>query len=273
MAHVAKFYAWLEVNEHTPVGIKLLVLDSCVFGALLYGVEAWGDVSHIEDKLRKIELKALKAILKVKKGTTNDLVYHELRRPDIISKIKDRQYKFFDKLRNTDTSDASVRSALELCKDSRFIRYYFNLKDNNTSINIQERENRIMNSADSMCIYYRELFSDLSIIYSSMSNDYYRYIITRWRLSNHTLQIEIGRYSRPKIERGDRVCEHCHILEDEFHAIFVCPLYDSIRSKFNDILSERNISVFLNPAENQIQSTATFLHELERFRDDMFGVI
>ena len=40
MAHVAKFYAWLEVNEHTPVGIKLLVLDSCVFGALLYGVEA-----------------------------------------------------------------------------------------------------------------------------------------------------------------------------------------------------------------------------------------
>ena len=130
-----------------------------------------------------------------------------------------------------------------------------------------------MNSTDSMCIYYRELFSDLSIIYSSMSNDYYRYIITRWRLSNHTLQIEIGRYSRPKIERGDRVCEHCHILEDEFHAIFVCPLYDSIRSKFNDILSERNISVFLNPAENQIQSTATFLHELERFRDDMFGVI
>ena len=230
-------------------------------------------MSHIEDKLRKIELKALKAILKVKKGTTNDLVYHELRRPDIISKIKDRQYKFFDKLRNTDTSDASVRAALELCKDSRFIRYYFDVKDNNTSINIQERENRIMNSADSMCIYYRELFSDLSIIYSSMSNDYYRYIITRWRLSNHTLQIEIGRYSRPKIERGDRVCEHCHILEDEFHAIFVCPLYDSIRSKFNDILSERNISVFLNPAENQIQSTATFLHELERFRDDMFGMI
>ena len=68
-----------------------------------------GYVSHIEDKLRKIELKALKAILKLKKGTTNDLVYHELRRLDIISKIKDCQYKFFDKLVNTDASDATIR--------------------------------------------------------------------------------------------------------------------------------------------------------------------
>ena len=52
--------------------------------------------------------------------------------------------------------------------------------------------------------------------------------------------------------RRDRVCDHCDMLEDKFHAIFVSPRYDSILSKFADIFSERNISVFLNPTEDQI---------------------
>ena len=74
LVNVSKFYAWLNVNTDTPVEIKLMVLDNCVFNAILYGVETWGDISYIEEMLRNIEMKALKAILKVKKGTTNDLV-------------------------------------------------------------------------------------------------------------------------------------------------------------------------------------------------------
>ena len=45
MKHVAKFYAWLEVNENTPIETKLLVLDNCVFSLLLYGCEVWGDLT------------------------------------------------------------------------------------------------------------------------------------------------------------------------------------------------------------------------------------
>ena len=41
MVHISKFYSWLSVNENTPIEVKLLVLDSCVFGALLYGIECW----------------------------------------------------------------------------------------------------------------------------------------------------------------------------------------------------------------------------------------
>ena len=40
------------------------------------------------------ERKMLKRILGVKQGTSNDLIYIELERPDIISRIKDLQYKF-----------------------------------------------------------------------------------------------------------------------------------------------------------------------------------
>ena len=39
MVNVSKYYAWLSVNEWTPIDVKILVLDSCVFKALLHGVE------------------------------------------------------------------------------------------------------------------------------------------------------------------------------------------------------------------------------------------
>ena len=48
-----------------------------MFNAILYGVEAWGDTSHLENQLLTIEMKALKAIPKVKYGATRDLVLHE----------------------------------------------------------------------------------------------------------------------------------------------------------------------------------------------------
>ena len=50
MSNVAKYYAWLELNGETPIDIKLLVLDQCMFNSLLYGIEAWGDISKIEKK-------------------------------------------------------------------------------------------------------------------------------------------------------------------------------------------------------------------------------
>ena len=87
MINVVKFYAWLNVN--TPIDIKLMVLDQCLFTSLLYGAESWGDISYIEEKIRKTETEALRRILKVKKYTTTDLVYFEFNRPSIISKIKD----------------------------------------------------------------------------------------------------------------------------------------------------------------------------------------
>ena len=86
MVHVSKFYAWLSINENTPIDVKLTVLDGCLYNTILYGVECMGDISCIENKLRKIELKALKAILGVKSGTSNDLVFYELRRNFIIAR-------------------------------------------------------------------------------------------------------------------------------------------------------------------------------------------
>ena len=77
--------------------------------------ESWGDISYIEEKIRKIETKALRRILKIKKTTTTDLVYFELNRPSIISKIKDSQFKFFNKVMNIGHDEAIVRYIIDLC--------------------------------------------------------------------------------------------------------------------------------------------------------------
>ena len=45
VCYISRFYAWLSVNENTPIDVKLLVLDQCLFTALLDSVETWGDIS------------------------------------------------------------------------------------------------------------------------------------------------------------------------------------------------------------------------------------
>ena len=43
---------------------------------------------------------------------------------------------------------------------------------------------------------------------------------TKFRVSNHKLPIEIGRYEN--VERSEGKCIVCHVLGDEFHFLFQC---------------------------------------------------
>ena len=267
--HLAKFYAWLNINETTPIDVKLIVWDSCVMLAILYACEAWGNITFLEKELQTIELKALKAMLRVKSGTTNDLIYKELKRPSIMAKIKDMQYKFFHKISELSPDVAIVASIIQLCYNTSFIQYYLGLNENNCYKDMEERELRIQQSTSSMCQYYRNMrFQHKSCIYSSMANDFYRYIISRWRLSNHDLKIETGRYTKPVTPREERKCNVCNTIEDEYHAVFVCPRYVAVRAGHDSLLSCKNISTFLDCNITNMKETATILHQIEQIRKE-----
>ena len=120
----AKFYAWLQINEETPIEMKLIVLDSCLFNSILWGIESFGDLRCIEEKLRVSEQKALRAVLKVKKGTSIDLLYNELKRPDIIAAIRNQQHNFFEKVIAFHEDEAVVKSVLRICRNTEFVAYY-----------------------------------------------------------------------------------------------------------------------------------------------------
>ena len=265
MKHIPKFYSWLEINENTPFETKLLVIDNCCLSAITYGCESWGDFSCVHQKLISLEIKILKTTLKVKKGTSNDLIFYELRRCNIIAKIKDKQYNFFRKLQELSEDTSIMSHMLQLCNNSETIEYYKSLRGNNANNFRQELEQKIRTDTSSMISYYRNLVDpEKSCIYNSFANDYHRFIITRWRLSNHKLRIETGRYVRPFVPRDERVCLRCGILEDEHHALFVCPRYNAIRLTFGDYLATCDtIKKVLNPGHQSIAQTAALLHGIE----------
>ena len=120
-----------------------------------------------------------------------------------------------------------------------------------------------------MCKYYVDLGSveEKCSIYSNYINDYYRYIISRWRLSNHNLKIETDRYSAG-IDRNSRVCDTCHILEDEYHVIFQCPRYATVRNAFPELVATDDITRFLNPVYEDVKNTASFILGVEELRGD-----
>ena len=65
-----------------------------------------------------------------------------------------------------------------------------------------------------------------------------RKAFARFRSPSHKLSIEIGHHN---INRADRICNYClnksntMIIEDEFHAFFICPKFVVLRE--NDLSS------------------------------------
>ena len=58
-----------------------------------------------------------------------------------------------------------------------------------------------------------------------------------YHTSNHRLAIEIGRWSTIPISRDNRLCHFCsyNVVENEAHFVLECPLYNSIRDKFQSL--------------------------------------
>ena len=108
----------------------------------------------------------------------------------------------------------------------------------------------------------------------NISNIEDRISLTKIRLSNHKLNIEVGRHN--KIPKHERFCPFCPtLIEDEMHFLLLCPAYSRIRvqlfEKLNIIsLQQRNqesLFVFLMTNWNITRSTANFLKTAIHIRE------
>ena len=65
--------------------------------------------------------------------------------------------------------------------------------------------------------YFEEYLSDLSDFTLRRS-------LSKFRLSDHKLSIELGRKSKPKLPLSERICLRCdsNVIDDEFHLLFSC---------------------------------------------------
>ena len=278
MFNVAKFHAWLEYNESTPFFIKIKVLYGCLFASMLFSSEAWGNLSKVKHTLLMNEKKALKSCLGIKSGTSTDIVYQEIMRPDIIAVLQDRQFKFAEKIKKLGKDEALVKEIWDICiidnQPTSLRQYYEQLNNRNAETNFNDRKNRIETSDQSMCVRYRNMigFEHCTTLYQSCLDDAKRKTITRWRLSSHKLRIETGRHSRPVIDRENRLCQMCNSVEDEIHAIYDCDAHRLIREKYKDALNleRRNIKELLSPTDIDLaMNLAGFLDEIEENMKDL----
>ena len=167
------------MNEDTPFKIKLNVFYSCLCSLLLYISEAWGDITSIQKQILEIERKAIKALIGVKLGTSEDIICTEINRADIIAVIKDRQHKFINKIIKLNSEETVAKGIYNLYKNHHnqnegILYYYENLLPNNRTKTLEVKRNMIRNSDATMSKRYTELIgipeSDL-FLYNSLAND------------------------------------------------------------------------------------------------------
>ena len=65
-----------------------------------------------------------------------------------------------------------------------------------------------------------------------------RQAVSKLRISDHKLQIELGMYHKLSIELNERTCPFCpNKIEDKYHFIAECPMYNDERHRIKTTLS------------------------------------
>ncbi len=83
-----------------------------------------------------------------------------------------------------------------------------------------------------------------------ITNVQLRQSLSRFKCSNHRLEVECGRHAKPEsVPRRDRVCCMCSLgaVKDEDHMLLMCPTHHDIRCKFGQQLGKQLMSCSLLP--------------------------
>ena len=140
--------------------------------------------------------------------------------------------------------DDPLMLALKIVMDARYnTRHYINefIQNNVDDIDVgmRELENILRDSASSRRITYREINPSLSLhdIYTAQENlnENDRITFTRFRVSSHSLAVEIGRWNRRgrgRLPLEERLCE-CGYIQTEVHVVEHCTLTEHLRNIHN----------------------------------------
>ena len=102
----------------------------------------------------------------------------------------------------------------------------------------------------------------------NVNNFFIRKNITKFRCSDHTLEIESGRHKNIKVD--ERTCKVCKTeIEDERHFLFACPLYVELRSRYLNSNQETDIINLLKcPDKGVAFRIGNFIMKAMKLRKD-----
>ena len=105
----------------------------------------------------------------------------------------------------------------------------------------------------------------------------HRSSLSKFRLSNHKLMIEIGRHK--KLLKHERICQVCKKdVEDEIHFLINCELYNTLRKTLFEYCmtikphfvyyTDQEKFIFVMTCPNLTLEVAKFIHNAMNLRDE-----
>ena len=101
----------------------------------------------------------------------------------------------------------------------------------------------------------------------------FRVALAKLRVGNHDLEIEKGRHQ--KKSRRDRICKFCNLtMEDEYHVVFGCTLYNELRDTYinDEHRTPKNLYTFCNLFSSAnaacVMKLSKFVHHMFKLRKD-----
>ena len=241
MPHVMKFISFLRKNNDIPFQVKKRVFDACLMSSILYGCESWLDADL--KPVRKLYNWSLKNLLDVRLTTCNDVCYVEAGYPPLHALVKCKQRIFFSKMwsERQRMEDDPLTLAIKISMENRYQTrpYIAELLQTSTSDiddGVREMKENISNSTSSKRVVYKQINPTLSVhpVYKSRTriNERYRVAFTRFRVSAHSLAVEVGRWNRRgrgRLPLEERLCV-CGEIQTEVHVVEQCTLTQHLRN-------------------------------------------
>lgn len=238
------------------------LFDKLVSPILDYSSEVWGFCQA--KQIERVHLQFCKSLLGVKQSTQNNFIYGELGRTNYQTKRYHKIIKYWLKI-ITSEDNKYINYIYEIMLDdidsnqrkNNWARMVKNLLgslgfnevwlqqgvgDEKLFLKIVKqrlRDNFIQTwnaeiNQSTRSIFYRNIADFKYQDYlDAVKVKKFRNALSRLRVSSHRLEVETGRWNRPqRIEYVERKCRICNKLEDEFHFVFECSAFESIRKTY-----------------------------------------
>ena len=241
-------------NENIPLSLKLI--DTLIKPILLYASDFWGPLKLPKNNpIENLHMHMCKRLIGVQKQTTNLAVLLELGRVPLSLESTKLAIKNWERIKGGQANPILINSLKDA--EEHNLPWVQNIRG------ILERNGLLAlylgNHTDKKPFIYKKLYERMSDIFHQdsfsdirnqehklrtyslfkkeigfekylirMKNVPKRTQITKFRLSNHRLMIEIKRHDKTPKEK--RFCPFCiNKVEDECHFLLECPQYTHLR--------------------------------------------
>lgn len=302
-----------------PTKICNKIFDALFLPILTYSSEVWGaydrnDNSTWEkDTIEKTHIYFCKLYLGVNKRSPNVATRNELGRLPLKLQISMNILKYWihlEKLQKNSIANLCLGISNRLAEENKqcLVSKVNTLCDNNninkTIINVDNpfcEMRKIQNSiSTSLNVHQLNLINlnkklkfysmfkfdtKQSEFLNHIKNPLHKRTASKFRIGNHSLKIETGRFTIPKIPENMRTCPHCLTpVEDEIHFLLRCSLYNDLRitlleklenrykvfERFSD--TERIIFLFNNNDGYVSRLSAAFVHQAMEIREKNYQI-